>query len=298
MKITVGARVVGAVLALLGCLGRPVGAAEARGGEAGTGGPAGVVRSGKFVGPISGREVRYNIYLPPGYEEGEERYPVSYFLHGVNGNESSHNEIMVPAIEEAVAAGIIKPMIVVFPNGCEDVYWGDSKDGSKPAETTIIRELIPHVDKTYRTIPDRRHRVIQGFSMGGYGAVEYAVKFPELFSICVSYDGALHTWRTLSALRPSVTEGLYGNDEAYFNDYSPWVQVRRNARRVRNGVAIRLVVGVVGDLNQRYGRALRELDIPVDYVETGCAHDLTCIMNAAGRNSFKFIAEHLGKSGR
>ncbi len=298
MKIGVTLCLLTLGLPLLGCAGEPAAVSDAATPQVASAPLAGVLRSGEFSGPITGKAVKYTIYLPAGYQEGEKRYPVSYFLHGVDGNETSHNEIVIPAVEEAIAAGIIEPMIVVFPNGCEDVYWGDSKDGSKPAETNTIRELVPHIDSAYRTIPDREHRIIQGWSMGGYGAVAYAVKFPDLFSICVSYDGAMHTWQTLSERRPAVTEGLYGNDETYFSNYSPWVQAARNADRVRDRVAIRLVVGAIVGLNRPYRRHLEELDVSVDYVETGCPHDLGCVMAAAGRESFAFIAEHLGESNR
>jgi S-formylglutathione hydrolase FrmB len=130
--------------------------------------------------------------------------------------------------------------------------------------------------------------------MGGYGAVLYAVKFPDLFGTCVSYDGALHTWETLSELRPATTGDLYGGDESYFSSYSPWTQAARNAGRVRGRVAIRLVVGGIRVLNRRYRRHLSELGIPVDYVETDCRHDLQCVMEEAGTESFAFIAAHLG----
>jgi endo-1,4-beta-xylanase len=237
--------------------------------------------------------VRHRIYLPPGYAEGNERYPVAYFLHGVNGNESSHNEVVLPALEQAVAAGVVRPMIVVFPNGYEDIYWGDSKDGVKAAETSVIQELIPHIDSTYRTIADREHRAILGYSMGGYGAVAYAVKHPDLFSVCVSYDGALHTWQTLSKLRPAITRDLYGNDERHFNRYSPWSQATEHADAVRGRVAFLLLVGGIARLNRQYRRHLQRLAIPVDYIETGCGHDLQCVVDKAGMRSFAFIAEYL-----
>jgi endo-1,4-beta-xylanase len=253
-----------------------------------------VVRTAEVSGPVTKKAVKYRIYLPPDYDTSTERYPVSYFLHGLNGDESSHNDVVLPALEEAVAEGVVPPMVVVFPNGYRDVYWGDAKDGSKPAETSVIRELIPHIDSTYRTIADREHRAILGYSMGGYGAVLYAVKFPDLFGTCVSYDGALHTWESLSQLRPATTGELYGGDESHFSNHSPWVQAVRNADGVRSRVAIRLVVGGIRVLNRHYRRHLSELGIPVDYVETDCGHDLRCVMREAGRESFAFIAAHLG----
>ena len=278
-----------AVLPLLGCADGTTAVPPAMAEESEEG-AAGVVRAGQLTGPVTGSIVRYNIYLPPGYDEGNARYPVSYFLHGVNGNETSHNEIVVEGLEQAVNAGIIAPMLVVFPNGWGDVYWGDSKDGSKPAETNVIRELVPHIDATYRTIADRDHRFMQGHSMGGYGALLYAMKYPDLFSKCVSWDGAIHIWETLAERRPSVTRDDYGNDEEYFAEYSPWTQATRHADDVRGRVDIRLVVGGLLEFNRRYRDYLNTLEIEVDYVETGCPHDLDCLMQRDGRGSFGFLA--------
>ena len=61
-------------------------------------------------------------------------------------------------------------MIVVLPNGLKDGWWVDMADGSQPVESVILKDLIPHVDATYRTISDRRGRAVEGFSMGAGGA--------------------------------------------------------------------------------------------------------------------------------
>jgi enterochelin esterase-like enzyme len=258
---------------------------------------AGATNAVSFEGPVTGAPVRYNIYLPPEYGASEARYPVIYHLHGLDGDEGSDSDAVVKALERAMAAGIVEPMIVVFPNGHGNSMWGDSKSGHKRAETNVIRELVPHVDATYRTRPDAAYRVIQGFSMGGYGAMLYAAKYPELFGICISYDGALHDVETLSTQRESIFEDIFDNDKEYFKDYSPWVHAEENWDALREQVAFRSVVGSLGEFNKKYYAFLLEMDIMQEYVETGLDHVLEAILEQEWEDDYYFIAEHLGGGG-
>jgi endo-1,4-beta-xylanase len=191
------------------------------------------VSSQSFMGPVTKKTIRYNIYLPDGYNSDDKRYPVIYHLHGLGGSERSGNQVVVRGLEKTIAAGVIGPTIIVFPNGHRDTMWADSKDGAKPAETNVIRELILHIDSTYRTIANRQNRVIQGMSMGGYGAVAYATKFGDVFSVCVNYDGAVHNWKTLTSRRGRISKGIFDNDEEYFNKYSPWYNAKAKADFIR-----------------------------------------------------------------
>jgi endo-1,4-beta-xylanase len=68
-------------------------------------------------------------------------------------------------------------------------FYSDSFDGQWMAETTVIEELVPHIDATYRTIANRDGRAIQGMSMGGFGALKLAFKYPDLFSSVVAFAG-------------------------------------------------------------------------------------------------------------
>jgi acetyl esterase/lipase len=256
------------------------------------------ISSQRFTGPITQKTIRYNIHLPDGYNSGDKRYPVIYHLHGLGGSERSGNQAVVRGLEQAVSSGVIEPMIIVFPNGHKDTMWGDSKDGAKPAETNVIRELIPHIDSKYRTIAKRQGRVIQGMSMGGYGAVAYATKFPDVFSVCVNYDGAVHNWKTLTSRRGRISKGIFDNDEEYFNKYSPWYNAKTKADSIRSKVAFRMVVGALREFNENFRQHLKNLNIGVDYVQTSCGHNLGCLIEKAGLESFAFIAKHTGNEGR
>lgn len=152
-----------------------------------------------------GREWSYSVYLPPGYDAEERAYPTFYLLHGYGGehaNWARYGDAAMTA-DSLIAAGVLPPVILVMPDGRNSWYVdSDPVKGFGPVETALIQELIPHVDRTFRTIQSRRARMIGGLSMGGYGAVHLAFKHPDLFGAAASLSGAL--WRT----QPGRTELL------------------------------------------------------------------------------------------
>ncbi len=257
----------------------------------------GTIHEESFTGSISGDNILYNIYLPEGYETSTDRYPVIYHLHGLGGTQGGNQNQIVPELfEDALAQNIIGPVIIVFPNGHNNSMWGNSKDGTKPAENHVIQELLPHVDKEYRTYPIRGSRVVEGFSMGGFGALEYAAKFPELFISCVVYDGALHTWSTLSANQQQIADQVFGDDGDYFQDYSPWFNLAKNKQVLIDSMPVRLAVGALKDYNQPMRDTLQSYGINFLYVQTICDHNLGCLLDEEGINNVSFIAEYLDTS--
>jgi pimeloyl-ACP methyl ester carboxylesterase len=148
---------------------------------------------GNWLGDSPDREV--TVYLPPGYDEREEkRYPTLYLLHGFLlthqfwSGTSILGELLlidVPAIaDRLIGSGTIAPMIIVMPNAFNQFlgsfYTNSSVTGNW--EDFIVRELVDHMDRTYRTIPSAQGRGIAGHSMGGYGALILAMKHPETYS--------------------------------------------------------------------------------------------------------------------
>ena len=129
-----------------------------------------------------GVEVGYHIYLPPSYESSSERFPVLYWLHGAGSDENAGLPI-VEMFDKAIEAGQMMPDIMVIPNGGKRSEYRDWEPQKVLPETFIIRELIPYIDANYRTIKDRRGRWIEGMSMGGNGALKFALKFPDLFRL-------------------------------------------------------------------------------------------------------------------
>lgn len=133
-------------------------------------------------------EVPYNVLLPTDYLATDARYPVLYLL---NSFIEDQNEYM--SWTDLVSFTEGARVIVVMPYGGTAGWYSDWTDGSHRWETFHIERLIPHVDATYRTIADRGHRAVAGFSMGGFGAMSYAARHPELFSVAGSFSGVVDT---------------------------------------------------------------------------------------------------------
>ena len=136
-------------------------------------------------------DVGYSIYLPPNYAATSVRYPAVYGLPGGGCNEEADSPSiargLLGGIDAAIGKGRFPPLIFVIVNGGRYTRYYDSLDGSIMMETTIIKELIPHIDATYRTLATRDGRGVQGGSMGGMGSLKLAFKYPELFSFGGSF---------------------------------------------------------------------------------------------------------------
>jgi enterochelin esterase-like enzyme len=115
---------------------------------------------------------RVQHYLPPDYAAASVRYSVVYWLPGGGCNEDPDSlsiaQGLLGGIDAAIRKGKLPPLIFVVVNGGRYTRYYDSLDGSIMMETTVIRELIPHIDATYRTVATRDGRAIQGGSMGGW----------------------------------------------------------------------------------------------------------------------------------
>lgn len=131
---------------------------------------------------------RLTIYLPPGYENDQKRYPVLYYLHGFTWSDSMQiaGDKFDQILDRAIGTGKIKPVIVVMPNQhtlYRGSFYSNSTLTGNWADFTAI-DLVKHIDDTYRTIPTKESRGIVGHSMGGSGAIKIGMMFPNVFS-CV-----------------------------------------------------------------------------------------------------------------
>ena len=128
------------------------------------------------------QDVGYAIYLPPNYsDELAQRFPVVYYLHGGRPGNENRSLYLVPYIHEVISSGVVEPIIYVFINGGVLSHYNYESLESM-GESLFVKELIPHIDSSYRTVSSRDGRAIQGFSQGGRGATRIMFKFPELFS--------------------------------------------------------------------------------------------------------------------
>ena len=127
--------------------------------------------------------VPISVLLPKSYlKEPDRRYPVVYMLHGLGDTPESWNDtwLRVQSTIESLEENGLSDMIYIFPSGYRS-YYCNRFDGGFPYMDMFIQELIPFVDKAYRTIADKEHRAISGYSMGGFGACALALKHPEMF---------------------------------------------------------------------------------------------------------------------
>lgn len=133
----------------------------------------------------------YNVILPPDYRTSTvSRYPVLYLLHGLGG----HYTDWVNRTNLADYAAQYR-MIIVMPEGNDSWYVDGAGGVPDKYESYILKELMPDVDKRYRTIQARYGRAIAGLSMGGYGAVKFGLKYPATFAFAGSVSGAFGVTR-------------------------------------------------------------------------------------------------------
>jgi enterochelin esterase-like enzyme len=157
--------------------------------------PMGKVTEQKTVhSVILNRDIKYSIYVPADYEYSQRSYPVVYLLHGYTDDNTGwlqFGEINRYA-DKAIADGTIPPMIIVMPNG-DSSWFINSYDGKEKYEDFFIKEFMPAIEKTYHIKAEKRYRGISGLSMGGYGTLVYALKYPELFSAAAALSAAVFT---------------------------------------------------------------------------------------------------------
>ena len=173
----------------------------------------GIVKEKQVIkSAILNKEVHYSIYLPSDYNTSERAYPVTYLLHGYGDADDGwiqFGEINRLA-DEGIATGKMPPMIIVTPDGFTSFYI-NSADGAMNYEDFFIKELIPHIEKTYKVKAERKYRGIAGLSMGGYGALIYALKYPNLFTAAAPLSAAVWTDSDIINLNDNMYNTLFGS---------------------------------------------------------------------------------------
>jgi endo-1,4-beta-xylanase len=252
----------------------------------------------KFQSDSVQGEVSYVIYLPAEYEANKSAcYPVVYWLHGKGAGQQGLPGF-ARSFNEAIAAGKCPPMIVVYPNGLPMGGYTDSPDGKQPVESMIIKDMIPHIDATFRTIPKREGRMIEGFSMGGSGAAKLGFKYPELFGSISIFAGALHTADTLGQRNGDMLDSVYGGRARFDAESNPWLLVERNAELLRGRTTIRIAVGSLDPLQSKstaFHDLLDRLKIEHEFtVIEGAPHSPGPVYAGLGDKNWAFYAKVFG----
>jgi S-formylglutathione hydrolase FrmB len=141
---------------------------------------ASIVITREFDSAALQRKWSYAVYLPDGYETSNLKYPVLYLLHGHNQDLYAWVNFghIQPTADALIAHGEMPPAIIVMPDA--GVSW--FVDRKEKMETAVIQDLLGDVQHTFRVIEARNGRVIAGLSMGGYGALRFVLKYPEMFA--------------------------------------------------------------------------------------------------------------------
>ena len=150
--------------------------------------PAGTVRRGHSLDShILGRAVPYTVYLPSQYEDSDRPFPIVFMLHGSGGNEKGllERQHLNLIADNLIASGKISPMILVMPDGASTRYL-NNHDNSLRYQDFFFSEFVPQIESEYRVESNKTNRAILGVSMGGYGSLIYALRFPGMFSASVS----------------------------------------------------------------------------------------------------------------
>lgn len=138
---------------------------------------------------LMARKMPYNVIVPAKYDAKENatvKYPVIYLLHGLTGKyDNWPTRTKLQEYAKSVDA------IIVSVEGANGWYTDSFTDVNDKYESYIIQELVPEVEKKFRADSRREKRAIAGLSMGGYGALKFGIKYPQMFVLAGSFSGAL-----------------------------------------------------------------------------------------------------------
>jgi S-formylglutathione hydrolase FrmB len=192
--------------------------------------------------------VRYCVYLPAGYDAGAakhppQQYPVLYFLHGLGDNEQTlFNSGGWTLLDDLRQQHKLGDFLIVAPEGKRSFYI-NSADGTVRYSDFFLQEFVPRIETKYRIKKGRASRGISGISMGGYGALRFALSHPELFSSVSAQSAALITDSPQDLDRAAqsgaplgkVLAAVFGNpiDIRHWNENSPFMLARKNAMALR-----------------------------------------------------------------
>lgn len=255
-----------------------------------------------FHSSIIDDDVSFHVFVP----NKNEKLPVMYWLHGSHGG-AEHIDAVMNDYRYGMEHGLIPEMVIVFPNGIGDSMWIDSKDGTRPVESILIREIIPYVEQHFNVLSGKENRIIEGFSMGGYGALHIGFSHPDLFGTISSISGGpLQTVfngetgpQKNSIARKILLKKIYGDSQEFFYSQSPWFLAEQHASELSQ-TKIRIVVGTNDEMlkaNRELHKHLNELGIKHQYIEVDNAkHNFPQIFSLACYKLWGFYWRKISES--
>jgi S-formylglutathione hydrolase FrmB len=248
------------------------------------------------------RPVRYCVQVPPSYDKKDaarppSRYPVLYFLHGLNDDEQSFFKTGGwTLIEDLRQRGSIGDFLIVAPEGRNSFYI-NSADGKVRYSDFFLREFIPYIEKKYRAVPDRVGRAVSGISMGGYGALRLGFANPQLFGAVSAQSAALLTESPEGVEGASKSQSpvvralaqVFGDpvDVAHWRANDPFVLAKRNKAALKKS-AIYFNCGQSDDYGFEKGAAALDKQLTAE----GIAHQYRPY---PGDHSLNYFLSHLAE---
>jgi putative tributyrin esterase len=222
-----------------------------------------------------GKTYKAAVALPDSYSKGKSRYPVLYLLHGAYGHfgdwlNSTPDKNAVKRLADQYN------IIIVMPEGERFSFYLDSpvNKGSQ-FETYLTSEVIGAIDKKYRTIAEKKGRVIAGLSMGGHGALYLATRHPELFSAVGSMSGAVDMGNIITDEWVKNLEPVFGPERLPQETYAGYGIMNMVQKIKSNKLPIIMDIGVDDFLiesNRELHRRLVYAKVPHDYTERPGGH--------------------------
>ena len=234
--------------------------------------PHGTVHKRWYDSPGLEMKRRITIYLPPGYEESDGEYPVLYLLHGAGGDEEAWSDLgrATQILDNLIAAGKAKPMVVVMPNGNPSDEAAPGKASGplvQPAfrrpgmmvgdYITSFKDIIAFVESNYRVKADKAHRAVAGLSMGGFHSLHISRYYPNTFDY-------------IGLFSPAILPRS-GQDAPVFENMDETLKIQ-----MKNGYEL-YWIGIgrddfLYDAVAAYRNRLDGFGMPYEYVETGGGH--------------------------
>lgn len=223
------------------------------------------VKHATFHSPSMNVDVGYCIYLPPQYHAAgneQKRFPVVYYLHGGRPGSETKSVRLAQQMHEHISEGEVEPLIYVFVNGGPVSHYNMADRKNAMGEDVFVKELIPHIDATYRTIARRAGRGIEGFSQGGRGTTRIMFKYPQLFCSAAPGGAGHSTEKRISQENGQERPGL-----VFAKGDNTYDLARKYARHPEPALPILIHVGTKGfnyRNNLEYMDFLKSLKIPFE----------------------------------
>ena len=234
--------------------------------------PHGTVHKRWYDSPGLEMKRRITIYLPPGYGDSDQKYPVLYLLHGAGGDEEAWSDLgrATQILDNLIASGQAKPMIVVMPNGNASDEAAPGKASGPLVQPAFMRpnmmaggyitsfgDIISFVESNYRTRDDKEHRAVAGLSMGGFHSLHISRYHPDTFDYVGLFSPAIMPRNNVdAAVFQNMDETLETQKANGYELY--WIGIGREDFLFEEVTA--------------YRKRLDGLNMPYEYVETGGGH--------------------------